>query len=71
MILNILVHHNEIFNFTPNWFDWLTLLLTIASILGAYFVSESVYKREQKYKKREYKIMMVTKATRVIVKYCK
>ena len=55
MTLTIFLHHNKIFDFTPNWFDWLTLLLTIASIAGAYLVSESVYKREQKNKKRENK----------------
>lgn len=53
MQLTILLHHNTFLDFTPNWFDWLTLLLTIASILGAYFVAESVYKREQKDKKKE------------------
>lgn len=55
MTLTIFLHHNKIFDFTPNWFDWLTLLLTIASIVGAYLVSESVYKREQKNKKKENK----------------
>jgi hypothetical protein len=53
MQMTILLHHNTIFDFTPNWFDWLTLLLTIASILGAYLVSESVFKREQKNKEKE------------------
>jgi hypothetical protein len=53
MQITILLHHNKILNFTPNWFDWLTLLLTIASILGAYLVSESVFKRQQKNKEKE------------------
>lgn len=53
MLLTILLHHNKFLDFTPNWFDWLTLLLTIASILGAYFIAESVYKREQKDKNEE------------------
>ena len=51
MQLTILLHHKQIFDFTPNWFDWMTLLLTIASIIGAYLVAESVYKREQSNKK--------------------
>lgn len=55
MQLTILLHHNKIFDFTPNWFDWLTLLLTIASIIGAYLVAESVYKREHTDKKKENK----------------
>lgn len=55
MQFTILLHHNKIFNFTPNWFDWMTLLLTIASIIGAYLVAESVYKREQSNKKSENK----------------
>ncbi|MBP1838802.1 hypothetical protein [Formosa algae] len=55
MKMTILLHHNTIFDFTPNWFDWLTLLLTIASIVGAYLVSESVFKREQKNKEKENK----------------
>ncbi|MCG8839035.1 hypothetical protein G1K37_11825 [Tenacibaculum dicentrarchi] len=51
----IFLHHNTIFDFTPNWFDWLTLLLTVASILGAYLVSESVFKRGQRNKEKENK----------------
>ena len=53
MQIIILLHHNKIFDFTPNWFDWLTILLTIASILGAYLVSESVFTRQQRDKEKE------------------
>lgn len=53
MQITILLHHNKVFDFTPNWFDWITLLLTIASILGAYLVSESVFKKQQKNKEKE------------------
>ncbi|GAA3643516.1 hypothetical protein [Flavivirga jejuensis] len=53
MQLTISLHHIKIFDFEPNWFDWLTLSLIIASILSAYLISESVYKREQKNIKKE------------------
>ena len=51
---------NSFFNFqfgsfsqsTPNWFDWLSLILTLIvsglSILLAYWIAERVYSREKK-----------------------
>jgi hypothetical protein len=38
---------------SPNWFDYLSLALTIASILGAYLIAEKVYSREKVDKKIE------------------
>jgi len=47
MQLTIQLCFHCIFNFTPNWFDWLTLVLTIASIIGAYWVAKTVYDKEK------------------------
>ena len=38
---------------TPNWFDFVSLGVTVLSILGAYYIAESVYHRERSDKKIE------------------
>lgn len=38
---------------SPNWFDYVSLALTIASIFGAYLIAEKVYSREKSDKKVE------------------
>jgi hypothetical protein len=53
MQLTIQLSFHRIFDFTPNWFDWLTLILTIASIIGAYWVAKTVYGKEKDDKKLE------------------
>lgn len=37
----------------PNWFDFISLLVTVASIFGAYWIAETVYSREKSDKKVE------------------
>lgn len=36
-----------------NWFEFISLLLTVASIFGAYWIAETVYSREKSDKKVE------------------
>ncbi|WP_437395377.1 hypothetical protein [Flagellimonas lutimaris] len=38
---------------SPNWFDFLSLAVTVLSILGAYWIAENVYSREKGDKKVE------------------
>ena len=33
--------------YSPNWFDYVSLLVTVASIFGAYIIAEKVYNREK------------------------
>lgn len=37
----------------PSWFDYISLLVTVGSIFGAYFIAETVYSREKNDKKIE------------------
>jgi hypothetical protein len=39
---------SEFWNFTPNWFDLVTVLVTIVSVFGGYWIATSIYSREKK-----------------------
>lgn len=45
-------------NAETNWFDWLSLTLTIASLFFAWYISSSIYKKEKKDKKRDDKELL-------------
>lgn len=44
----------------PTWFDWLSLIVTVFSIIFAYFLGERNYKRQLRKKKREHKELIVS-----------
>ncbi len=46
---------NSFFSFSQNWFDILSLVLTIASLWLAYWLGEKGYRRDKKDKKKEQK----------------
>ena len=47
-------------DFTQNWFDVLTLVLTLASLWLAYYLGERGYKRDKKDKAKEQKQLVKT-----------
>ena len=47
MILTSLINMLCIETYSPNWFDYVSLLVTVASIFGAYIIAEKVYTREK------------------------
>ncbi|QXP63761.1 hypothetical protein [Polaribacter sp. HaHaR_3_91] len=47
MIFTSLINIFSIETYNPNWFDYVSLFLTVGSIIGTYLIAEKVYNREK------------------------
>ncbi|MBS1920947.1 MAG: hypothetical protein JST17_11905 [Bacteroidetes bacterium] len=47
-------------NFTPNWFDWFSLLVAILSIFGGYWIATRIYSKEKCDKENEEKELLAS-----------
>jgi hypothetical protein len=45
-------------NFTPNWFDWFSVLVAILSIFGGYWIATKIYSKEKRDKNLEEKELL-------------
>jgi hypothetical protein len=60
LIVNESTKTESFWGFTQNWFDVLTLVLTILSLWFAYYLGEKGYKRDKKDKEKEHKQLIKT-----------